>query len=532
MMLEIGTHIYYDNSSRKLQRGEILNITSDKKRCLILIYESKTVSGMPLQTWVSVDDIIIDYQFYRDQKLDELLMTKNLTIVGGGVSGTLLTINIIKNWKGGDLNINLIELNRDRFNTGIAYSTNEISHLLNVRVSGMSIFSEEPDHFYNWLIKSGYNYTKSDFVPRMIFGKYVQYYYNQYVENKPINIKVNTIFDEVTNITKSNDSYNVVLSQGKPFLSNRDFNTDMVVLAFGHLSISEIDSLKYKDIKNYLRTPWLNNIYDRIGKNDNVFLIGSGLTTDDIILSLKQREHKGKIWSISRKGHQPLNHKIYQPYPNFYNELEGKDINQMFSIIKRHIKSHTEPRAVIDSLRPNIQQIWKSLSKTDKSRFLRHINPIWNVIRHRMPESTYETLQLMQQSGQLEFIKGDIKSIQESNGSLKIDIYDKSKKSNQQLDANFVINCIGPESNYKRINQELIKNLLDSGLITCSDNLICIRTNGWNIVDTSGEEMTNLMAIGPVLKGELFESTAVPEIKVQAEELSKNILKCLKLETV
>jgi hypothetical protein len=72
MTLEIGTHIYY-----KEQRGEILNINPDQTRCLILIYESKTVKDTPLQTWVSSDDIIIDFQFYRNAAINNILNDPN-----------------------------------------------------------------------------------------------------------------------------------------------------------------------------------------------------------------------------------------------------------------------------------------------------------------------------------------------------------------------------------------------------------------------------------------------------------------------
>ena len=68
MTLEIGTHIYY-----KEERGEIINITPDQKLCLILIYESKTVNDTPLQTWVYSGDITIDYQFYRNETINNIL---------------------------------------------------------------------------------------------------------------------------------------------------------------------------------------------------------------------------------------------------------------------------------------------------------------------------------------------------------------------------------------------------------------------------------------------------------------------------
>jgi phage pi2 protein 07 len=72
MTLDIGVHIYY-----KEQRGEVLNFNSDRSRCFILLYESKNVSGMPIQTWVSTDDVKIDLKFYRDEKINNILINPN-----------------------------------------------------------------------------------------------------------------------------------------------------------------------------------------------------------------------------------------------------------------------------------------------------------------------------------------------------------------------------------------------------------------------------------------------------------------------
>ncbi len=68
---------------------------------------------------------------------------KSIAIIGGGLSGTLLTINLLKNHKSKEkLKITLIEKEPDKFNLGVAYSTTEFSHLLNVRAGSMSIFKD------------------------------------------------------------------------------------------------------------------------------------------------------------------------------------------------------------------------------------------------------------------------------------------------------------------------------------------------------------------------------------------------------
>jgi uncharacterized NAD(P)/FAD-binding protein YdhS len=95
---------------------------------------------------------------------------KSITIVGSGASGTILAINLIKNYKGSSkLEINLIERDTDKLNLGVAYSTEEFEHLLNVKAQNMSIFKDDPDHLINWLKKYGYNYSANDFIPRKAY---------------------------------------------------------------------------------------------------------------------------------------------------------------------------------------------------------------------------------------------------------------------------------------------------------------------------------------------------------------------------
>jgi hypothetical protein len=73
MKLDIGMHIYYNNTASE-QRGEILDFNSDMSRCFILLYERKNVSEIPVKTWVSASDIKIDLKFYRDEKINKILI--------------------------------------------------------------------------------------------------------------------------------------------------------------------------------------------------------------------------------------------------------------------------------------------------------------------------------------------------------------------------------------------------------------------------------------------------------------------------
>jgi uncharacterized NAD(P)/FAD-binding protein YdhS len=65
-----------------------------------------------------------------------------VAIVGGGASGTILAAQLARR----GIRSILID-GSGRMGRGVAYSTMEPAHLLNVRAEGMSALAGEPDHF-------------------------------------------------------------------------------------------------------------------------------------------------------------------------------------------------------------------------------------------------------------------------------------------------------------------------------------------------------------------------------------------------
>lgn len=61
---------------------------------------------------------------------------KRITIIGGGASGTLLALNLLKYKGERRLEINLVE-KRPHIGRGVAFSTQEDAHLLNVPAGKM-----------------------------------------------------------------------------------------------------------------------------------------------------------------------------------------------------------------------------------------------------------------------------------------------------------------------------------------------------------------------------------------------------------
>jgi uncharacterized NAD(P)/FAD-binding protein YdhS len=91
-----------------------------------------------------------------------------------------------------------------------------------------------------------------------------------------------------------------------------------------------------------------------------------------------------------------------------------------------------------------------------------------------------------------------------------------------------VINCTGPDGDYTRNGNPLVQSLLQQGLAAVHELRIGLRTSPeGELLGASGEASPGLLTLGPPRSGDLFETTAIPEISAQAPKLAELILERL-----
>jgi len=93
------------------------------------------------------------------------------------------------------------------------------------------------------------------------------------------------------------------------------------------------------------------------------------------------------------------------------------------------------------------------------------------------------------------------------------------------VDVRRVIKCTGPNTRYDTLADPLLNNLLRRGVVRqdCLQLGLDADCNG-ALRSADDEVSTTLYTIGPTLKGTLWESTAVPEIRQQAAALAWKLL--------
>lgn len=449
---------------------------------------------------------------------------KTIAIIGGGLSGVLTASQLLE--KSNHISIKIIN-SENALGLGVAYSTLEENHLLNVPAGKMSAFPNNPNHFVDWLVKNGYssNELEKQFLPRYIYGKYISEFLNAIKQNKQLEI----LYARAVDIKKESNNYSIQLNNGNSVIA------DKIVLALGNFlpSTPKSATLSFFESPNYFKNPWSADYLKNLSLSNDILIIGTGLTMVDCVLSLKKAGVTGKIYVVSPRGYTPASHNKSEIYLDFYSELKGKTLLEIFKTVRKHIKIAESKNiywvSVVDSLRPHVQEIWISLSKKDKQQFISHIRHIWGVARHRLPLATHTKLMTLKENRQLEIIGGRIIDIKEADGIVSAFIQLKGSSKKRELNVSRVINCTGPQSNYNELKDVFVQNLLAKKIILSSELKMGIETNlKGQILQSELQPSSDIYAIGSLMRGVLWETTAVPEIRIQAESIAKQIIDSIK----
>ena len=446
----------------------------------------------------------------------------SVAIIGGGFSGTILAAQLLRR---GDPSVSVVVVEKTpSVGHGLAYGTDCPSLLLNVRARNMSAFPDDPSHFLRWAQSNHDPRTgPGSFLPRAVYGRYVQAVLNESVQLAG-NDRMEWMKDEAWQLSPTDKGMEIKLQSGRRLLADR------VLLALGNFPPSDpLAAWKAETGSRYSRNPWSASTFEGVENLGDVLLVGSGLTSVDVAFQLRKQGCRGTIHILSRRGLLPQPHKATDPVLPSWNEASPKNIAGLLRLVREQIRQGhergTEWQSVFDSLRPQVAKIWQSLSETERRRFLRHVRPYWEVHRHRAAPQIAQSIAEQISSGQIQVHAGRITGYKEDRSSIKVIFRDRKSGKANSLSVDRVINCTGPESDCRRMDNPLISSLLGSGL-TRPDPLFLgleVSPDG-ALISRDGTISDSLFAVGPIRKGSVWESTAVPELREQIDGLVDHLL--------
>ena len=460
------------------------------------------------------------------------LAPANIAIVGGGASGALVAAQLLRR-ASSPVHIVLIE-RAGRIGEGIAYSTSSKCHLLNVPARSMSAFEDEPEHFVRWLALRGHPAAADDFVPRTLYGRYLRetlWPPGGQAEDGTPSGTLGTVFAGVVDLSPGPQGPELVLDNGHTVAARA------VVLCTGMLMRHFPASLSGATHPRCIADPWAQGALAGIAPSATVTLLGSGLTAIDVLLALHGFGHHGPVHAISRHGLLPREHQATpggrEVLERPCRELEGNDVRALLHKA-RHMVRPTGPegagaesadwRDLVDALRPEVPRLWSRLSGDEQLRFRRHLERLWNVNRHRMAPPVARTVYELQSSGIFFVHSGEVGAVEEVDSALQLQVKLRARVRPYAWRTDWLVNCTGPDPQLFGRGQPLMDALLARRLAHPGPIGMGVATDERGRVPRRpGTTVPLAVGCGPLRQGQLLESTAVPEIRVQARDIALEI---------
>lgn len=441
-----------------------------------------------------------------------------ITIVGAGFSGSTLA-TLLASTRDDAPDVCLVGV-EESFARGVAYGEARPEHLLNVRARNMGADPDEPEEFAEWLNLGPR--ARDAFLPRLAYGEYLA---DRLRISRSMASNLTCIEHEAIAVDRTRSGFRVHLANGEHFASDR------VVLALGALPPQRLGGVGPRLARDprYVGWPWQDDALARIAPDARVLIAGTGLTMADVVASLHRRGHRGDIVALSRHGRLPGRH-LHEPGtplelpPTVRLALRAHDLHSLLAALRPLMRIAPDWRCVIDALRPHAQAFWQGLPAGQCERFLRHLRAHWDSVRHRLAPQLAAELDLLQVSGQLQVRAGRLLRAGLRADAIEVLIRDRGQQDARVERFDYLVRATGLDTDIVRTTHPLMLQLREAGLVRADPlGLGLEATPGFDVIDSNGQPVPGLYCLGPLLRGQLWEITAVPELRNAAKALAARL---------
>jgi uncharacterized NAD(P)/FAD-binding protein YdhS len=449
-----------------------------------------------------------------------------IAIIGGGASGTLVAIYLLREASARHLPVQVALIDRHgRHGLGQAYSTSHPSHLLNSPAGAMSALVDDPSNLARWAAEAGW--PGDGFLPRNAYGRYLTELLAAAERSAQPAARVSRITAQVVAVRRT--------SRGRALrlylAADGRIDADAVVLATGPLPSAPPCPVPLD--RRYIADPWEPGALEAAADGSPVAVLGTGLTMLDVAMALTDAHPRTAVHAISRHGLLPREHH----WPRAATGVSaGLTIRRSPGTLRltaliRGIRAGAAAypgdwQDVVDALRPQIPWLWEQLPEPDKRLFLRHVSRYWEVHRHRVPPQTARRIAALTSAGRLTVHRGRVAAVSGERDGVRVRI--DHRGSATELAAGCLINCTGAGTDITRTADPLLRHLLESGLARPDPLRLGLDADVCGALrDAGGTAARDIVTLGPPLRGLRYETTAIPEIRDQAAVIARHLLSTL-----
>ena len=446
-----------------------------------------------------------------------------IAVVGGGAAGAAVVGEFLRRGVSRGAALTWYVGRTAKAGRGVAYSTENDGHLLNVRAANMGLFADDVAAFARYAQAAVPTAKYSDFLPRALYGEYVETTLGQLRLLHIAGCSVQLVANEAIVLERNGASFRIRSDDRL----ERAF--DGVVLALGAppaIPLPYVGGSAFA-AGRYVLDPW--NLPRLDEAPARVVVVGAGLTGIDVMLTAARRWPNAQLVSISRHGQLPAMHPPLPVAPFAYQDDLDRSLRALPSVrswvraVREAAADSQDWRAVIDGLRSSTTQLWQLLGNEERARFMRHVRWAWELLRHRMAPAVWEEIQALLESGQLRLIAGRIDNI-EGAAPVHVHYRDRSDGTRQVIQGDLVVQTTGFQPLTPATPHRLLRQMLATGFAQVDElGLGLAADNDGRLISASGDPHTGLRALGPLLRGTFWECTALPEIRAWAARIVREL---------
>jgi uncharacterized NAD(P)/FAD-binding protein YdhS len=450
---------------------------------------------------------------------------RTIAIVGAGFSGTTVAVHLLRAEPPSVACVFLVE-RADRQIGGVAYQTDSGSHTLNVPAGRMSAFEDDPDDFLRFVRLREPSLTGGSFVPRRLYGEYLAQTLEE--ARRQSSLPLIRVAGEVVGIDPFDSSVSLRVADGRELRANR------ALLAIGNYPPSDppcADERLLASVR-YARDPWAPDTLE-MDRREDVLLLGTGLTMCDIALALRDTDHRGHVFALSRRGLLPQPHRVAaKPPPHLdppatlaeWPNTAGGMLRALRRETRDQEREGVDWREVVTSIRHDTPALWQRLATEERDRFLRHLRPYWETHRHRSSPQASHGVESMIEEGRLTVLAATVERASVEDDAVVVTFRRRGSSALETLRVGKLVNCTGPDTDIARVRDPLIAALRDTGVVRADRlGLGLDSDDDGRLLSADGTPSRHLFFVGPLRKGGLWENTAVPELRVEAARMAKTL---------
>lgn len=447
--------------------------------------------------------------------------SSRIVIIGGGLAGALAAIKIIDATTA-PLDVTIVE-ERAELGRGIAYSAEDLDHIVNGPARIFSLHLDDPDHFTRWLAA---NPTRrawappqgtalaDSFPPRLLYGDYVQDELSRAVSQASGRVTFAHERDRAVDLVSVADGQRVLLASG------RGLEADQVVLATGLFTSDraiQVDERLRQDGR-YVADIWQPDALQGGEAGERVLLLGTSLTSLDALITLEKKGYGGRYIAISRRGLLLKERREVEPWPAFLDPAAlPRSASALLHIVRRELKAIRAAGADWQRIAPAIKaflpELWATADDAERRRFARHLRVFWDVTLHRTAPPAYAWLSRVAREGRFEQRKGRVLALSAAGDKVEVTFRPRGAAQTETLLVDRVVNGLGHEFDWRRVSDPLVRNLLARDLVRPHPTGYGIAADPASgaVLERGGRVSQTLFAVGHPLRGASWESSAIPE---------------------